>query len=37
MTPRHPLRARAAFTLVETVVTLGLLAVLAAFVVPTVV
>lgn len=37
MTPRIPPRARAGFTLVETVVTLGLLAVLAAFVVPTVV
>jgi type II secretory pathway pseudopilin PulG len=37
MTLRRPARRRAAFTLVETIVTLGLLAVLAAFVVPTVV
>jgi type II secretory pathway pseudopilin PulG len=37
MKPRKPARRRAAFTLVETIVTLGLLAVLAAFVVPTVV
>jgi type II secretory pathway pseudopilin PulG len=37
MTQRKPARSRAAFTLVETIVTLGLLAVLAAFVVPTVV
>jgi type II secretory pathway pseudopilin PulG len=37
MTLRKPARPRAAFTLVETIVTLGLLAVLAAFVVPTVV
>ena len=37
MTLRKTVRARAAFTLVETIVTLGLLAVLAAFVVPTVV
>jgi type II secretory pathway pseudopilin PulG len=34
---RTPARRRAAFTLVETIVTLGLLAVLAAFVVPTVI
>jgi type II secretory pathway pseudopilin PulG len=37
MTLRRPARSRVAFTLVETIVTLGLLAVLAAFVVPTVV
>jgi prepilin-type N-terminal cleavage/methylation domain-containing protein len=37
MTLRRPARRRAAFTLVETIVTLALLAVLAAFVVPTVV
>lgn len=37
MTLRKPARSRPAFTLVETIVTLGLLAVLAAFVVPTVV
>lgn len=37
MTRRKPARPRTAFTLVETIVTLGLLAVLAAFVVPTVV
>ena len=37
MTIRRSTRRRAAFTLVETIVTLGLLAVLAAFVVPTVV
>lgn len=37
MTQRRLARSRAAFTLVETIVTLGLLAVLAAFVVPTVV
>jgi type II secretory pathway pseudopilin PulG len=37
MLNRKATRPRAAFTLVETIVTLGLLAVLAAFVVPTVV
>lgn len=37
MSKRRNARSRAAFTLVETIVTLGLLAVLAAFVVPTVV
>ena len=37
MTPRRPRRHNSGFTLVETIVTLGLLAVLAAFVVPTVV
>ena len=37
MTLRKRARPRTAFTLVETIVTLGLLAVLAAFVVPTVV
>jgi prepilin-type N-terminal cleavage/methylation domain-containing protein len=37
MTTRKRARFRAGFTLVETIVTLGLLAVLAAFVVPTVV
>lgn len=37
MTSRKSARGRAAFTLVETIVTLGLLAVLAAFVVPTVI
>lgn len=37
MTPRKSVRSRVAFTLVETIVTLGLLAVLAAFVVPTVI
>lgn len=37
MTLPKPMRRRTAFTLVETIVTLGLLAVLAAFVVPTVV
>src|ERR1044071_10273254 len=37
MTSRKRARTRAGFTLVETIVTLGLLAVLAAFVVPTVV
>jgi prepilin-type N-terminal cleavage/methylation domain-containing protein len=37
MTTRKRSRTRAGFTLVETIVTLGLLAVLAAFVVPTVV
>ena len=37
MTPRGWMRLRPGFTLVETIVTLGLLAVLAAFVVPTVV
>jgi prepilin-type N-terminal cleavage/methylation domain-containing protein len=37
MTLRHTTRRRSGFTLVETIVTVGLLAVLAAFVVPTVI
>src|SRR5438128_4060466 len=37
MTPRGSSRNRGGFTLIETIVTVGLLAVLAAFVVPTVV
>ena len=37
MTPQTGLRSRSGFTLIETIVTVGLLGVLAAFVVPTVV
>src|SRR4051812_36072688 len=37
MTLRFKMRRRSGFTLVETIVTVGLLAVLAAFVVPTVI
>ena len=37
MTPTHSARSRSGFTLIETIVTVGLIAVIAAFVVPTVI